>query len=99
MMKPSSVLINTSRGSIVNENDLIQALRNKVIAGAGVDVFENEPVDPMNELLRMNNVVATPHMAGTTWDTWSRRAKFAFENIHRVQEGELPEAVVRNFDD
>jgi len=47
----------------------------------------------------MNNVVSTPHVAGTTWDTWSRRAKFAFENINRVLEGQEPAAVARDFND
>ena len=98
-MKSTSVLINTSRGPIVNEIDLIQALENKIIAGAGLDVFESEPIDPSNKLLKMNNVVSTPHVAGTTWDTWSRRAKFAFENINRVLEGQEPAAVARDFND
>ena len=98
-MKSTSVLINTSRGPIVNETDLIKALENKIIAGAGLDVFESEPIDPSNKLLKMNNVVSTPHVAGTTWDTWSRRAKFAFENINRVLEGQEPAAVARDFND
>ena len=98
-MKSTSVLINTSRGPIVNEIDLIKALENKIIAGAGLDVFESEPIDPSNKLLNMNNVVSTPHVAGTTWDTWSRRAKFAFENINRGLEGQEPAAVARDFND
>ena len=99
LMKSTSVLINTSRGPIVNETDLIKALEHKVIAGAALDVFENEPVNPSNKLLKMDNVVTTPHVAGTTWDTWSRRAKFAFENINRVLEGQEPAAVARDFND
>ena len=55
-------------------------------------------MDPDNPLLGMDNVVATPHMAGTTWDTWARRANFGFENMERVRKGGAPQAVVRNFD-
>ena len=98
MMKPSSVVINTSRGAVVDERALIRALNAGVVAAAGLDVFEREPVDKENPLLRMDNVIVTPHMAGTTWDTWARRAKFGFENMKRVIDGNLPESVVRNFD-
>ena len=98
MMKPTAILINTSRGPVVDEVALINALEEGLIAAAGLDVFEKEPVHPDNPLLRMDNVVATPHMAGTTWDTWARRANFGFENMERVSQGEAPQAVVRNFD-
>jgi len=98
MMKSSAVLINTSRGPVVDELALIEALSSGTIAAAGLDVFEKEPLDPDNPLLRMDNVVVTPHMAGTTWDTWARRAKFGFENMKRVSGGEPPQAVVKNFD-
>ena len=98
MMKPSAILINTSRGPVVDEVALIEALQQGKISAAGLDVFEKEPVDPANPLLKMDNVVATPHMAGTTWDTWARRANFAFENMERIRRGEAPQAVVKNFD-
>ncbi len=62
-------------------------------AGAGLDVFESEPVDPDNPLLKMANVVVTPHSAGITWDTWFRRAEFAYQNIKRVWEGQPPRSV------
>ena len=97
LMKPTSVLINTSRGATVDEGALIEALSRKRIAGAGLDVFEEEPVDSQNPLLKMDNVVVTPHSAGTTWDTWSRRAEFAYDNIKRVWEGEAPLAVVNGL--
>lgn len=98
MMKPTAVLINTARGPVVDESALIEALQTGVIAGAGLDVFEQEPVDPDNPLLRMNNVVVTPHMAGTTWNTWFRRAQFGYENMQRVWNGEAPQAIARDFD-
>ena len=96
-MKPSAILINTSRGSVVDELALIDVLQKKTILAAGLDVFEQEPVDPDNPLLRMDNVITTPHMAGTTWDTWERRAQFGFNNIARVGKGESPKAIVRDF--
>lgn len=89
-MKPAAVLINTSRGPVVDEEALIEALREGRIAGAGLDVFEKEPVDPSNPLLSMENVVVTPHSAGTTWDTWFRRAEFAYRNMKGVWEGAPP---------
>ena len=98
LMKPSSVLINTSRGPVVDELALIKVLQEGKIAGAGLDVFEQEPIDSENPLLKMDNVVATPHMAGTTWDTWARRAQFGFQNMERILRGEAPQAVVRDFD-
>ena len=98
LMKPTSILINTSRGPVVDEEALISALQSGVIAAAGLDVFEKAPVSPDNPLLKMDNVVATPHMAGTTWDTWARRANFGFENMERIRNGEAPQAVVKNFD-
>lgn len=98
MMKPTALLINTSRGPVVDEAALIDALRQKRIAGAALDVFEKEPVDRRNPLLGMENVVVTPHSAGTTWDTWARRADFAYRNFKRVWAGEPPEAVAQDYD-
>ena len=97
LMKPTAVLINTSRGPVVDEAALIEALREGRIAGAGLDVFEQEPVDPDNPLLTMDNVVVTPHMAGTTWNTWFRRAAFAYENMQRVWNGDSPLATVQEY--
>ncbi|HLK24541.1 MAG TPA: C-terminal binding protein [Caulobacteraceae bacterium] len=65
-MKPTAVVINTARGSIVDEAALIEALENKVIAGAGLDVLEQEPPSDNNPLLRMENVIVTPHVASAT---------------------------------
>ena len=98
LMKPTAVIINTSRGPVVDEAALIEALRQGKIAGAGLDVFEREPVDPDNPLLRMDNVVVTAHIAGTTWDTWFRRAEFAYQNMRRVWNGEPPLAIAQEYD-
>jgi phosphoglycerate dehydrogenase-like enzyme len=99
MMKPTAIIINTSRGEVVDEVALHQALKDKRIAGAGLDVFEKEPVDPNNPLLKLDNVVVSPHTAGTTWDTWFRRADFAYKNFVRVQEGQPPLAVATDYDE
>ena len=98
MMKPTAVLVNTSRGPVVDEVALIEALQEGRIAGAGLDVFEKEPVDPGNPLLSMDNVAVTPHSAGTTWDTWFRRAEFAYRNMKGVWEGDPPMAVAQDYD-
>jgi phosphoglycerate dehydrogenase-like enzyme len=97
-MKPTAVIINTSRGPVVDEAALTEALQQKRIAGAGLDVFEKEPVDPGNPLLKLENVVVSPHSAGTTWDTWFRRADFAYKNMKRVWDGQPPQAVATDYD-
>ena len=97
LMKPNAVVINTSRGPVVDEPALIEALQKGRVAGAGLDVFEKEPVDPGNPLLTMDNVVVSPHSAGTTWDAVFRRAEFAYGNIERVANGDEPLAVVKDY--
>ena len=94
LMKPSAYLINTSRGPVVDGEALVAALENGEIAGAGIDVFEAEPVDPENPLLHMDNVILTPHVAGSSqhgWDTICRRAG---EEAARVLRGGRPEVLV-----
>ncbi len=94
LMKPSAILINTCRGPVVNEPELIEALNEKQIWAAGLDVFEQEPVDPNNPLLKMENVVVGPHVAGKSQESYPRRVKFAFENMQRVWNGGQPESLV-----
>ena len=96
-MKPNAVVINTSRGPVIDEPALIEALQEGRIAGAGLDVFENEPVDPGNPLLTMDNVIVSPHSAGPTWDAVLRRGEFAYGNLERVASGEEPLAVVKDY--
>jgi phosphoglycerate dehydrogenase-like enzyme len=93
-MKPAAVIINTSRGEIIDERALADAVKEGKILGAGLDVFDKEPPDPGNPLLALDNVVVTPHSAGTTLDTWGRRLDFAFGNMRRVLKGDAPVAVV-----
>ncbi len=98
MMKPTAIFVNTSRGGVVDEGALIDALNAGTIAGAGLDVFEQEPVDPDNPLLKMDNVIATPHAAGGTWDTWFRRAEFAYGNMTRVWAGGEPQSLLPDYE-
>lgn len=94
LMKPSAILINTCRGPVVREADLIDALNEKRIWAAGLDVFEQEPVDPTNPLLKMDNVTVGPHLAGKSQESYPRRVSFAFENMRRVWDGGKPESLV-----
>jgi phosphoglycerate dehydrogenase-like enzyme len=87
-MKRTAILINTSRGSIVDEGTLCEALKNGVIAGAGLDVFEVEPFQPSNPLAAMDNVVLTPHISAGTRDALKAKMKALFENLIRFFNGE-----------
>jgi phosphoglycerate dehydrogenase-like enzyme len=91
-MKPTAIVINTSRGEVIDEAALAAALQNGTIAGAGLDVFEKEPSNP---LLKLENVVVSPHSGGTTINTWQRRLDFGFGNMRRVSAGEAPMALVK----
>ena len=95
LLKPTAVLVNTCRGPIVDEVALTEVLSEERILGAALDVLEQEPPVADNPLLKLENVLLTPHVAGVTYDTWTRRGEFVFQNIQRVWEGELPLAVVR----
>jgi D-3-phosphoglycerate dehydrogenase len=90
LMKPHSFLINTSRGEIVQESALIEALQAGRIAGAGLDVFEKEPPDALNPLFRFQNILLTPHSAALTKDAVVKLAEGAAENVLRVLEGLSP---------
>jgi glyoxylate reductase len=88
-MKAGSYLINTARGPIVNEVDLVEALKNGLIAGAGLDVFEDEPgVNP--GLLKLENVVLTPHIGSATYATRIRMSVVAAESMAAVLNGRQP---------
>lgn len=89
MMKPTAYLINTSRGPVVDEAALVSALKNNVIAGAGLDVFENEPTLAAG-LAELSNVVITPHTASATGPARNGMAVLAAQNIIDMMEGKTP---------
>jgi D-3-phosphoglycerate dehydrogenase / 2-oxoglutarate reductase len=95
MMKPTAILINTSRGGVIDEAALAEAINSGQIAGAALDVFEQEPINMDNPLFRSdpNRVILTPHNIGHNVESGPAGAELAFENIARVLEGELPRNV------
>ena len=90
MMKDTSVLINTSRGPIVDEKALAKALRQSWIAAAGLDVYEKEPISPKSPLLRLQNVVLAPHIASATRESRSKMSEIAAANLLALLRGERP---------
>lgn len=89
-MKRTAFLINTSRGPVVDERALIKALQQGWIAGAGLDVFEKEPIDPENPLLKMENVVTLPHVGSATEATRRAMVDLAADNVLAVLQGKPP---------
>ena len=90
LMQPSSILINTCRGPVVDQVALHAALRDGGIWGAGLDVFEREPPEADNPLFGLENVVLTAHLAGPTWENRFKRFRNAYDNVQRVERGEKP---------
>lgn len=90
MMKPGALLVNTARGRIVREADLIEALRGGVIAGAALDVFESEPLSPSSPLARMPNVVLAPHIGSSTDRTRAEMARLTVRNVDAALAGGAP---------
>ncbi|MCH9710541.1 MAG: 2-hydroxyacid dehydrogenase [Actinomycetia bacterium] len=87
-MKPGAVLVNTSRGPIVDEDALVDALRSRQLAAAGLDVFAIEPVPADNPLLALDNAVLTPHVTWYTADTMRRYLELAVDNCARLRDGQ-----------
>jgi glyoxylate reductase len=94
LMKPTSVLINTARGGIVNEEALYHSLKNGEIWGAGLDVFEEEPVRTDHPLLSLPNVIALPHIGSASKNTRLKMALLSAENLLQGLQGETPKNIV-----
>jgi D-3-phosphoglycerate dehydrogenase len=92
-MRPSAYLVNTSRGAVVDETALARALSEGRIAGAALDVFDKEPPDPDNALLRLPNVILTPHSAALTKECVARMAVDAAEGVLDVLQGRRPKYI------
>ena len=89
-MKNTAFLINTSRGKVVNEKDLAIALKEKIIAGAGLDVFETEPINKNHPFLKLENIVLAPHVGSSTKETRVKMAKITIKNLILGMKGKKP---------
>jgi glyoxylate reductase len=94
LMKPTAILVNTARGAVVDQRALAEALQRGQIAGAGIDVYEQEPVDPDDPLLACENAVLVPHLGSATHPTRARMARVAAENIVAGLQGRRPAHLV-----
>jgi len=94
MMKKTAYLINNARGPIVNEKALYKALKEGRIAGAALDVFEQEPTPVENPLLKLDNVIVAPHISSASYETRSRMAEMVAENLIAFFEGKIPPNLV-----
>ncbi len=99
LMKREAIFINASRGQTVNEKALIEALENRKIFGAGLDVYDKEPIEPDNPLLKMSNVVTVPHIGSATEKTRSKMAMLAVTNLVKALSGEKAPNVVPELDE
>jgi lactate dehydrogenase-like 2-hydroxyacid dehydrogenase len=90
LMKPTAYLVNTSRGGVVDQDALVEALRAGRLAGAGLDVAATEPVQPEDALLSAPNLVITPHVGSATIETRTKMADLAVENLIAFFEGRRP---------
>jgi len=95
-MKKTSFIINTARGKIIKESDLIGALKKKIIAGAALDVFRNEPINLNNPLTKMQNVVLSPHTGSSTAETRKKMAEITVINLKLGMIGKKPLYSVNN---
>lgn len=88
LMKPTAFLVNSSRGPIINEDALIGALQNKKIAGAGIDVFDPEPISPDHPILKFDNAIVTPHLGYVTKETYVNFYGQTVENVNAFMDGD-----------
>ncbi|WP_395993506.1 NAD(P)-dependent oxidoreductase [Actinomadura sp. 9N215] len=88
LLPNGAIVVNTARGPVIDEKALTTALQTQHLSGAGLDVFETEPVNTANPLLALENVVVMPHVAWLTHETWARYFAVATENCHRLTRGD-----------
>jgi phosphoglycerate dehydrogenase-like enzyme len=98
LMKPGAVLVNTSRGGVVDQQALFRALESGTLAGAGLDVLEPEPPAVSDPVLALPNVVFTPHTGGQAEEVWPRIVRTCFANVERVARGEPPRFLAKPLD-
>jgi glyoxylate reductase len=94
MMKTTAIIINTSRGPVIDQDALTEALKTRRIAGAALDVFEEEPIPLTHPLLKLDNLVVTPHIASATRETRRRMAERCAESVRALLEGKRPPFMV-----
>ncbi|MBQ6621968.1 MAG: hypothetical protein IJH75_03965 [Mogibacterium sp.] len=94
LMGPRGVVVNISRGEVIRQDELIEALETGQIAAAGLDVYDREPLSMDSKLRTMEQVILTPHMAGVGWENVERRVVVVWDNLQRVLRGEEPRGVV-----
>jgi phosphoglycerate dehydrogenase-like enzyme len=97
MIKCAAYLINTSRGAVIDETALVRTLKQKKIAGAGLDVFEREPLNADNALLKLDNVILTPHCAGNSKEALETTSWVVSEGITRMLCGQTPKNLVNRY--
>jgi len=90
LMKKTAILVNNARGPVIDEKALYKALKEGWIAGAGLDVFEQEPTPQSNPLLTLDNVVAAPHISSASFETRSKMAEMVADNLIAFFEGKMP---------
>lgn len=93
-MKPSAIVVNTSRGGVIDQAALAEALEQGTISGAALDVFEEEPIPLNDPLLKVRNLILTPHCASATWETRRKMAERCAENVRACLEGRRPPFIV-----
>ena len=93
LMQRHAVFVNISRGSVVDEQALIQALKNRQIFAAGLDVYQKEPLQE-SELFKLDNVITLPHVGSATAQTRQRMAELAYHNLVDALQGRVPRYVV-----
>ena len=94
LMKPTAIIVNVGRGGIIDEAALVEAVESGRLAGAGLDTTAREPLPPDDPLLKVDNIVVTPHYAGGSRDSRVRGRQYVYDNIARYFRGETPERLV-----